>query len=171
MPQDGSRDKKVAPLRKPGFQGPFLDGSEGVISMADQLPTSATHTNKRLVVALVSVGGLVISGLVGGWVYLRFSGHDMAGLDGTWRDNNNPKHSYEFQANGDLTTWYGSKEWWNKIGWSATWRRTGNQITIRTDRNWDFEGTLDGATIRGKMLIRDEHNAIVNTPDVIWQKE
>jgi hypothetical protein len=139
--------------------------------MPDQLPTTAPRRNKRVLIGLGILGLIVSVALVGGWAYLRFSGHDRAGLEGTWRDKGNPRHFYEFQPNGDLATWYGPKQWWNKIGWSATWRRDGNRITIRTDRNWDLEGQLDGGTIRGKMFIRDENGAVVSTADVIWQKE
>jgi hypothetical protein len=138
--------------------------------MGDQLPAIAARRNKRVLIALGILGLLVVVALAGGWVYLWIAGHDRAGLEGTWRDQVNPTHSYEFQANGNLATWSGSKQWWNQIGWSATWRRDGNRITVRTDRNWDFEGQLDGATIRGKMLIRDETGVVVTTADVVWQK-
>jgi hypothetical protein len=126
---------------------------------------------KRVLVAVGIVGSLVVAVLLGGWTYLRFSGHNMAGLEGTWRDTNNPGHHYEFRPNGDLETWIGSKSWWNRIGWSATWRRDGQQITIRTDRNWDFKGELDGGVIRGKMLIRNESGAIETEVDAVWQRE
>jgi hypothetical protein len=46
-----------------------------------------------------------------------------------------------------------------------------NQITIRTDRNADFQGQLGGGTIRGKMFIRDATGAVVNTADVMWHTE
>ena len=139
--------------------------------MRDQPLTTAPRRAKRLLIAFGILGLLVGAALVGGGAYLLFSGHDRAGLEGTWRDTNDPKQYYEFRPNGALATWSGSKLWWNRIGWSATWRRDGNQIYIRTDRNWDFEGQLEGETIRGKMLIRDEKGAVVNTPEVVWQKE
>jgi hypothetical protein len=53
----------------------------------------------------------------------------------------------------------------------ATWRRDGQQITVRTTRGWDFVGQLDGGTIRGQMIIRDETGATVNTTDTVWQRE
>jgi hypothetical protein len=105
------------------------------------------------------------------WADPRYSGHDRVGLEGTWRDRNNLKHFYEFRPDGELATWVGSQESYNRIGWSATWRRDGNRITIRTDRNWDFEGQLGGVTIRGKVLIRDGAGAVVNRVDEIWQKD
>ena len=114
--------------------------------------------NKRVLLVFGIVSVVVGVALVGGGALLFFSGNNMTGLEGTWRDPNSAGHHYEFNPNGHVETWSGQKHWWNKIGWSATWRRDGQQITIQTDRNWDFVGQLDGATIRGKMMIRDEKN-------------
>src|SRR5262249_25964588 len=140
--------------------------------MASQPPASVgPRRNMRVLVVFGIVGALVAAALVGGWVYLWFSGHNLAGLEGTWRDTNNPRHLYEFQPNGDLASWVGSRSWWNRMGWSATWRRDGQHITIRTDRNWDFQGRLDGGAIRGKILIRNDSGAIETEVDSVWQKE
>jgi hypothetical protein len=139
--------------------------------MVDQPPTTTTRLNKRGLVVFGILGLIIVASLIGGWAYLTFSRQNMVGLRGTWRDVNNPKHYYEFRPNGDLETWSGSKEHWGRVEWSATWRREGNRIIIRTDRNWDFEGHLDGETIRGKTLIRDETGLVVNTADSVWQKE
>jgi hypothetical protein len=128
--------------------------------------------NKRVILIAIGIVTLVVAfALMGGWAILHFSGKNMAGLEGTWHDANSAGHHYQFQPNGHLDTWSGQEHWWNKIGWSATWRRDGQQITIRTDRNWDFVGELDGWAIRGKMMIRDETGAIVATPDTVWLKE
>ena len=140
--------------------------------MDNQPPASAEpRGNRRVLVVLGIFGFFAVAALVSGMVYLTFSGHNTAGLEGTWRDTNNPRHLYEFRPNGDLETWTGSKSWWNRIGWSAAWRRDGQQITIRTDRNWDFKGQLDGGAIRGKMLIRNESGAIETEVDAVWQRE
>ena len=142
--------------------------------MENQPPASGeSRTNKRLLVVVGILGLLIVAVLVAGW-YLLFSGHNMAGLEGTWRDPANPRHSHEFLPSGDVETWPGKKG----IGLAmfpmprfATWRRDGQQITVRTDRNWDFVGQLDGGTIRGQMLIRDETGAIVNKTAAVWKKE
>jgi hypothetical protein len=140
--------------------------------MENQLAASSQARGiKRVLIAFGIVGLFVVAALVGGGAYLMFSGRNMAGLEGTWRDMNNPGHHYEFRPNGDLDTWSGQKSWWNRIGWSATWRRHGQQITIRTDRNWDFVGELDGGTIRGKMNSRFEPGAAVIITDMVWLKE
>ena len=141
--------------------------------MGDQLPPITTiRRHKRGLIVSSLLGLIIAAALVGGWAYLRHSQHDRAGLEGTWCDSSNPKHCYEFRPNGELATWSGSKEWWNRIGWSATWRRDGKHIRIQTDRNWDFEGELDGGSIRGKMILRDDKaGAVVNTVDAVWQKE
>lgn len=69
--------------------------------MVDQPLTTPTRRNKRVLIAFGILGLIVVVALVGRWAYLMFSGHDTAGLEGTWRDKS---HSYEFQPNGDLAT-------------------------------------------------------------------
>jgi hypothetical protein len=141
------------------------------MSTASPTPTTARH--RDLWIVAVVLGVLIVGALaVGGLAYWWFSAHNTAGLEGTWRDAGNPKHCYEFRANGHVDTWSGSQALWNKIGWEATWRRSGNHITIRTDRNWDFEGELEGDTIRGKMLMRDPGGGpVTNTVDVVWKRD
>jgi hypothetical protein len=78
--------------------------------MADQPPTTATRGNKRVLIAFGILGLTAVAALVGGWAYLRYSGQNTAGLEGTWRAPNDPKHSYEFRPNGDLACWFGPKE-------------------------------------------------------------
>src|SRR5262245_5685004 len=131
---------------------------------------SPVHKRVLIVLGIVAmVGGVLFAGA---FIYLMFSGQkDMAGLAGTWRDPNNPKHCYEFNPNGDLEAWNDpSKSFWSHIGWTATWRRNGQNITIKTDRNWDFNGQLEGNTIRGKMTIRD-HLGTQTEIDLVWQKD
>jgi hypothetical protein len=120
------------------------------------------------------IGFFAVAALVGGLAYLTFSGHSTAGLEGTWRDPANAQHCYEFLPSGDVETWVGRKG--TGLGMFpmarfATWRRDGQQITVHTDRGWDFAGQLDGETIRGKMIIRDEKGVVVNTTDTVWRKE
>ena len=57
------------------------------------------------------------------------------------------------------------------MGALGKWQRDGQQITIRTDRNWDFVGELDGDEIRGKQTIRDQGGATVTTVDAVWRRE
>ena len=141
--------------------------------MENQTPAVAqSRGNKRVIFIAFGIVSLVVAvALVGGWAFLHFSRNNMTGLEGTWHDPKNAGHHYEFQPNGSVDTWSGQKHWWNKIGWSATWRRDGQQITIRTDRNWDFVGELDDGTIRGKMNSRLEAGADVITTDTVWLKE
>jgi hypothetical protein len=67
--------------------------------------------NKRVLVLVVLgiVSLCVVAALAGGWAYVRFAGHNTAGLEGTWRDPNNPRHIYEFQPNGEVAAWFGPK--------------------------------------------------------------
>ncbi len=130
--------------------------------------------NKRVLVILAIIGSCAVAALVCGLVYLTFSRHDTAGLEGTWRDPANAHHCYEFLPSGDVETWLGRKG--TGLGMFpmarfATWRRDGQQITVYTTRGWDFVGNLDGGTIRGTMLIRDETGKVVNSTDTVWRKE
>ncbi len=140
--------------------------------MTTTTPNPTTRSRRGLwiaagVVAVILIGGLTVGGLALWWL----SAHDMTGLAGTWRDPANPKFQYEFRADGRVDSWNGSRSLVNKLGWEATWRRSGNHITIRTDRNWDFEGDLEGDTIRGRMLMRDTSGAIVPTAEMVWKRE
>jgi hypothetical protein len=142
--------------------------------MTDSTQAPAKVRGKKLALIIVGVGivaSLVVSGFVGGCVYRRLALHNMAGLQGTWRDINNPKHLYEFQPNGDVDAWTGSKSWLNRIGWTATWRRDGQNITIHTDRNWDLQGTLEGDAIRGKMIMRDGNSETQSEAEIEWRRE
>jgi hypothetical protein len=123
--------------------------------------------NKRVLVVLGIVGLCIVALLGVGGAYLIFSGHNTAGLEGTWRDPANPRHTHRFQPSGGVDTWH------DKLPMErfVTWRRDGQQIIVRTTRGWDFEGQLEGEMIRGKMIIRDEKGAVVNTTDTVWRKE
>ena len=131
--------------------------------------------NKRVLVIFAILGSVAVAALVGGAVYLIFSGHNTAGLEGIWRDPANPRHCHEFLPSGDIETWDGQKGSAANLKFPmarfATWRRDGQQITVRTTRGWDFVGQLDGAAIRGKTSIRDETGAVVNTADTVWQRD
>src|SRR5713101_9282148 len=135
--------------------------------MENQPPASGEARGYRRVLVVFGILGLlVVAALIVGWVYL-FSGQDMTGLEGRWRDPANPRHTHQFRSSGDLDTWLGTLP----MARFATWRRDGQHITVRTTRGWDFVGQLQGGTIRGEMLIRDETGAIVNKTDTVWKKE
>ena len=54
---------------------------------------------------------------------------------------------YEFHRDGRMTLTYGGRTYAN----CGTWKRTGNQIYWETNNQFcEFEGTLDGTTLRGK---------------------
>jgi hypothetical protein len=118
-------------------------------------------------ILFVSLGSLLVLVLAGGWVFWQFTGQDMTGLEGIWRDPVNPRHTYRFRPDGDMDTWWGSLP----MGRFMSWRRDGQQITVRTTRGWDFVGQLDGGTIRGKMIIRGPDGAVVGETPMVWRKE
>ena len=128
---------------------------------------------------LYLVAGLVcltLATLLGFALYFRFTGHDMTGLEGTWHDPNdtrgNNRQAYDFQPDGTVSAWNGKeKSWTNTIGWEASWRRTGGEITIKTDRNWTFVGTLEGDTLRGTMTIRSYPDWTESTAEMVWRRE
>jgi hypothetical protein len=137
--------------------------------MTVQPPKTAPRRFRRILIALAFL--IVVAAPVGGWAYLNFMRHDRAGLEGTWRwASETSRTTYEFLPSGELASWNGPKNWWSRIGWSASWRRNGSRITIRTDGNWNFDGELEGDKIRGKMLMRDEKGATVTTGEMVLQK-
>jgi hypothetical protein len=66
-----------------------------------------------------------------------------------------------------VDAWYGGLP----VDHFLTWQRDGNQITIRTTRNWDFVGQLDGGEIRGKLILRDQSGAAEGEHDAVWRRE
>jgi hypothetical protein len=115
---------------------------------------------------------LIAAAVAGGWAYWRFSSQDTAGLEGTWRLEGSSIQVYEFRPSGELACWNSpKKEWFRRLVGFGTWRRDGQHISIRTDRNWNYEGQLAGdGTIQGKMIMRDHTGAVV-TADVAWLRE
>ena len=138
--------------------------------MASQPPVVTNRPGPkraRLMLGILGTLGLcVVAALVGVLTYSTVSGSNMAGLQGTWRDPANDRHNHRFQPNGGVESYFGSLP----MEQFASWRRDGQQITIRTIRNWDFVGQLEGDEIRGKRLIRDDTGAVVHTTDTVWRR-
>ena len=143
--------------------------------MSNPLGSAASpqrQASSRWRVAVLSCLGLlllVVAG-VGGlayWGYGKFLA-EPPGLGGVWYDPTDPKHTYRFRAGGAMDAWYGGLP----MDHFLTWQRDGQQITIRTTRNWDFVGHLDGDEIRGKMILRDyPTGAAVSEHDAGWRRE
>ena len=141
--------------------------------MSNQLPGPAASPRRRassrrrlavlsclgLLLAVAGVGGLAY------WGYGKFLA-EPPGLGGVWYDPTNPKHTYRFRAGGAMDAWYGGLP----MDHFLTWQRDGQQITIRTTRNWDFVGQLDGGAIRGKLILRDQSGAAEGEHDAAWRE-
>jgi hypothetical protein len=143
--------------------------------MSNQLPGSAASPRRRAAsrwrLAGLSCLGLLlllVAGLGGlaYWGYGQFLA-EPPGLGGVWYDPTDPKHTYRFRAGGAMDAWYGGLP----MDRFLTWQRDGQQITIRTTRNWDFVGQLDGGEIRGKMILRDPTGAAESEYDAVWRRE
>ena len=136
--------------------------------MSNQLPGPAALLRRRLAV-LSCLGLLLAVAGVGGlayWGYGKFLA-EPPGLGGGRYDPTDPKHTYPFRAGGAMDAWYGGLP----MDHFLTWQRDGQQITIRTTRNWDFVGQLDGGEIRGKVILRDPTGAAENERDAVWRRE
>jgi hypothetical protein len=116
---------------------------------------------------LVTVAGLLLGAAATGWFYLHRQRAQMAGLEGTWRAGANSRHTHQFSANGTVYSWYESLP----MEPFMRWTRHGNTITIKTDRKWDFEGELEGDTIRGQMILLNEKGQIETRVDQVWRRE
>ncbi len=128
----------------------------------------------RLPYLIAGLVCLTLATLLGLAIYFRFTGHDMTGLEGVWHADSDPdkRQGYDFQPDGTVSAWNGKeKSFWNTIGWEASWRRSGDEITIKTDRNWDFVGKLEGDTLRGTTTIRSYPDWTASTAEMVWRKE
>ena len=142
--------------------------------MSNQPPGSAAPlrrraSSRRRLAVLLCLGLLLAVAGVGGlayWGYGKFLAEPL-GLGGVWHDPTDPKHTYRFRAGGAMDAWYGGQP----MDHFLTWQRDGQQITIRTTRNWDFVGQLDGGEIRGKLILRDQSGAAEGEHDAVWRRE
>jgi hypothetical protein len=119
-------------------------------------------------VIVFSILGLLLAAtLAGGWLYLK-SQANMAGLEGTWREQGDAMHTYQFRANGNIDARYQGF----LMGNFMTWQRDGQQITIHSERGSDFVGQLGDGEIRGQETIRDNNTGKpVRTVDQVWRRE
>jgi hypothetical protein len=65
------------------------------------------------------------------------------GLEGVWYDSGHM--AYRFNSDGTADGWWSGMPH-GKVG---TWSRSGRTITFRSDKGWQFVGTLQDGTIRG----------------------
>jgi hypothetical protein len=65
------------------------------------------------------------------------------GLEGAWYDSGHM--AYRFNSDGTVDGWWSGLPH-GKVG---TWSRSGRTITFRSDKGWQFLGTLQDGTIRG----------------------
>jgi hypothetical protein len=122
---------------------------------------------QRALVAFGILGSLLVAGLAGGGAYLKYRAN-MAGLEGTWREQNDANHTFQFRANGNVDARY---QGW-LMGNFMTWRRDGRQITIHSTRGSDFVGQLGDGEIRGQETIRDVNTGeVMRTADQVWRRE
>ena len=142
--------------------------------MSNQLPGPPASprrwtSSRRRLAALACLGLLLLVvagvGCLAYWGYGKFLAEPL-GLGGVWYDPTDPKHTYRFRANGAMDAWYGDLP----MDHFLTWQRDGQQITIRTTRNWDFVGQLDGAEICGKLILRDQTGAAEREHDAVWRR-
>ena len=133
-------------------------------------PTAPPTRRRRswLVMALAVLTLLFVVGAGGTLFYFHLRAQKLAGLEGTWRDPADPKHSYQFRSNGNVDAWWESLP----MGNFMTWSRDGNTITIHSERAGDFVGQLEGNEIRGQTTIRDhESGKAIQTQDTVWRRE
>lgn len=90
------------------------------------------------------------------------------GLEGTWRREGDPTHTFRFRANGTVEARY---QGW-LMGDFMTWQRDGRQITIHSTRGSEFVGQLGDGQIRGQETICDVNTGeTVRTVDQVWRRE
>ncbi|MFO0964650.1 MAG: hypothetical protein U0793_03560 [Gemmataceae bacterium] len=140
--------------------------------MCEQSQAHVGPRGSARVLVVAGIGVVVVLAGLGFAAWLLLAPQDTAGLEGTWRAAESPKHTYEFLPSGDVEVWYGRKgSLLFPMARFATWRRDGSQITVHTTRGWDFVGRLEGGAIRGEMLIRNEAGVIESRVAAAWLRE
>jgi len=149
--------------------GPLLAGTAVALLTRPQpapegKPESASSWRGLAIAGVVLLALAGQAGLVG---WQRAMLPDLAGLEGTWRDPINPKHSYHFINGGEL------ESSWESLshGVIATWTRSGTTIHMRCAPDWqqfgNRDGTLDGDTIRWRVS-----DAQPGLPDeIVWSRD
>jgi hypothetical protein len=104
---------------------------------------------------LVPIVAMALIAGTGGYLLWRAKGpvaskRDMTGLEGVWRDEGSPKHVYRFHKDGTFENSWGGLP----FGEFGTWEREGDKITVRTIRDWNFEGEIKDGEIRGSIIDR-----------------
>lgn len=71
------------------------------------------------------------------------------GLEGIWQEVASPKLTYRLNSDGTLDSW------WESLphGRTGSWSRSGQVVTVRSDRDWHVVGTLGNGTITGVMYV------------------
>jgi hypothetical protein len=70
-------------------------------------------------------------------------------LAGIWRRADDDKHSYRFNPDGTLDSWWSSMP----HGKMGRWSRSGQTVTVIYDRDWSMSGTLAGGSFKGMMSV------------------
>ena len=119
---------------------------------------------------LAGIGCLLVAGIIGVRAWRHFpppNERDLSGLGGAWSEGAGAKHTYQFRANGDVAVWYEGLP----MDRFMTWEREGRQITIRTTRNWDFNGHLGEDEIRGQQTIRGSDGRVTHIVYAVWRRQ
>jgi hypothetical protein len=132
----------------------------------EPLAAAAPRGRRRPVFVLGVLGLLLAAALAGGWVYQKARA-DLAGLEGTWREQGDSMHTFRFRANGDVDVRYQGF----LMGTFMTWRRHGRQVSIHSARRSDFVGQLGDGEIRGRETVYDNAGKAVRTVDRVWRRE
>lgn len=87
-----------------------------------------------------------------------------AGLEGIWSEASSPKLTYRLNPDGTVY------HWWEGLGHgkSGSWSRTGQTVTIRSDRDWQLVGTLGSGTITGTLSVTSTGAPIA---PVVWVRK
>jgi hypothetical protein len=132
------------------------------------IPSAAPARRPRTWAFILGAIALALVAQVGGVALLRLTLPDMTGLDGTWKEPANPRHSYTFRPNGELDSRFGGLP----HGVIADWSRQGQTIRVRHRRDWhrvdDMDGTLQDGTIQWQKFDRKSGQQLETT---VWKRE
>jgi hypothetical protein len=124
----------------------------GLLSLSFRRLLGKPYPGRRTIVVYLVVSTLVVSSAA--WKSWQMNAPEpipanYPGLEGIWHIAGDSKHTFRFNPDGTLSSW------WSSLGHgkAGKWTRTGQTVNVTYVTDWTFSGTLAGSSIKGTMSV------------------